>query len=79
MDICFLLLGYQWLQLHLPKMKESNTEKPKGTEDMGQVLLTEVLEEVEEGDEDEKEAPLAALGVVVWHNVDTPTSNIITF
>ena len=45
---------------------ESNTEQPKGMEDMGQVLLTEVLEEVEEGDEDEGEALHSALGVAVW-------------
>ena len=54
---------------------ESDTEEPKGMEDMGQVLLAEVLEEVEEGDEDEGEALLSALGVAVWY---PPVSIYIT-
>ena len=48
---------------------ESNTEEPEaidGIDGMGQILLTEALEEVGKGDDDDGEAQLPALGAAVW-------------
>ena len=53
---------------------ESDTEEPEaidGIDGMGQILLMEALEEVGEGDDDDGEAQLPALGAAVWQ---TPVS-----
>ena len=53
---------------------ESDTEEPKaidGIDGMEKIPLMEALEEVGEGDDDDGEAQLPALGAVVWQ---TPVS-----
>lgn len=56
---------------------ESDTEEPgeiDGVGNMGQVLLAEAFEEVGEGDDDDGQAQLSALGSAVWH---TPVSMLL--
>ena len=57
---------------------ESDMDEPEvvsGVDDMGQVLLAEALEEVEEGDDDDEgEAQCLALGAAVWQ---TPVSTYL--
>ena len=50
---------------------ESDTEEPKadGIDGMGQMLLVEALEEVGEGDDNDGEAQLSALGAAVWQTL----------